>query len=497
MIDFMGIVPSLSLNSLESAIMYGPLNFPIILWCLIGIALFLTVSFGFINFTQVPKAIKLMVQSITPDKSTNPELACSKEKGKKVSSITAFLSQAASNLGIGNMSGAAFAMFFAGPGVILWMLFFGSFFAIIKFCEITLGHKYKTIADGSVSGGFFYVLRNGLGSKNSKVLKKLGRVFGSISAAIILICVSFWSAFQMNQISVACLSENTFFKAAASSALGLADVNLTAVAFVVLIILIVATILFGGIQRLGAVANAIVPFMALIYFGICMVVMFKHSENIAPSLKTIFVSAFNGKSAAAGLAVVIITAMQRIVFATEAGAGTAAIMHATSNVKYSARQGYTAFADGVLISFILSVTAFTILVSGVDFTSGTTMGVALLHEMFIQNGSILTYILTTCIFLFGFTSITANGYYIQKASGYLFGVRYKKLYIVLYVLFVLFANFYQSVAIIKIIDILMMINFIPNLIGLLILWPDVKQELKVYLDSEKQASQPSQTNELS
>jgi AGCS family alanine or glycine:cation symporter len=440
----------------------------LIIW-LVGCSIYLTLQLNFINITQVGRAIKMMFS-----KQKQIVDGTNGEKIVQISSVTAFLSQAAGTLGIGNISGAAFALHSGGPGIVIWVVISSFFFSIIKFAEITLGKLYRHIdANGTVSGGSFYFIRDGLSKriKNKAFIK-----YFATTAAVITFIVPFgWSSLQINQITNVVLKGKELFDPITQSINY--DVLLTSTA----IMLLVFIILIGGISRIGHVANVIVPFMAGGYIIMCICVIFTHFANFQNTVAIIIDSAFNVKTAASGIILSIVVSMQRMIFASEAGVATSSIVHANSNVKFAAQQGYVALFDCLMISLVIAFGAFAVVISGVDYTSTTNVGILLMHDAFITVHSGFSYALILVAFLFGTTTITGNGYSVQKACGYIFGTKQEKKYIIFYVVIVLALSFHPSRSLVAIADALGMLILIPNLTAVILLSGDVKKQLKIYL----------------
>ncbi len=462
-----------NIGQLNDLLVYKFFGMPFILMWLVATSIFLSIKMRFINLRFFVDAIKTIVY-------VDPDAKKYNDKRVQISPFTAFATQAAGNLGLGNIAGAAFAVKMAGPGVLFWIFISSFFFSIIKFCEITLGHKYRIVNEnGVISGGTFYFIRDGFANKifYGISLKKLGIYLGMISAVITAIVVCSWSFFQLNQI-VAIITDgkNAFSKT---------GVDYEVISCSVIVIFLAGAVLIGGIKRLGSLADMVVPVMAGGYLIVCSYVIFFYKHNIVSSLALIINQAFSTNSIFGGCCVTMVIAMQRMMFATEAGAGTAAMVHANSSLKRSSRQGLVAIIDCVLIATIICFGGFTILVSGVDFVGTHNSGIMLMNQVFVSVNPLFHYVLIVIAFLFGFTTITGNGYSVQKSVGYIFGTKREKLYLYIFIVITFLMSFYESSFLVKLFDVLTMLMLIPNTIGLFVLSSEVKKDLDEYIKEKK------------
>ncbi len=441
----------------------------ILIW-LLGISLFLTIKMDFINFRLFKDAIKTIIGINTQKNSENTHVV-------QISPLTAFVTQAAGNLGLGNIAGAAFALHTGGAGVLFWIFISSFFFSIIKFCEITLGHKYRHINElGVVNGGMFYVMQAGLKEKGI-FLAKLGKYMAIFTAGLTAAVIASWSFFQLNQIVAIITGGQDFVKAGVY--------NYEVILWSLVIMGLAGLVLCGGIKRLGKTADMIVPLMAFSYIIICSIIITKYNYNIVSSLKLIFNDAFNAKSVIGGCGVSIIIAIQRMMFATEAGVGTAALVHANSNIKRASQQGIIAIVDCVLIASIICIGGFAVIVSGVEYVNTSQVGIMLMDSVFSGVVPWFHYILIIIAFLFGFTTITSNGYAVQKALGYLFGTKKDKIYLYIFLIITLVISFYESKVLVQIFDVLTMLVLLPNTLVICLLANEVKKDLKEYFAEKK------------
>jgi len=399
--------------------------------------------------------------------------------------LTAALS---ATVGLGNIAGVAVAIAIGGPGATLWMILAGLIGMSSKLVEATLGVKYREVGeDGKIYGGPMYYLTKGLKEKG---LGGLGKVL-AIFFAIMVVGGSFGGGnmFQANQ---AAAQFKLLFHLNSGSAgfyfgLGMA--------------VIVGLVIIGGIKRIGKVTEKVVPFMAIIYVGAALIILFLNLSFIPKAFAEIWDGAFNAKSALGGIIGVMIVGFQRAAFSNEAGVGSASIAHAAVKTRFPASEGIVAsigpFVDTVIIC---TMTALVIVVmnlkkglfeygdvidkevllnsngeriGGVDLTS-------LAFDAAIPNFSI---VLTIAVILFAFSTMLSWSYYGLQGWYYLFG-RSKvadKSYKLLFLIFVVIGSSASLGSVIDFSDAMIFAMVFPNIIGLIILAPKVRKEIKRYL----------------
>jgi len=437
---------------------------PFLLWWIGSAAIFLTFKMRFANFLCINDAITSLRTKKNKDSGLD---------AIEVSPFTAFISQAAGNLGLGNIAGAAFAVHFGGPGVILWIIVSIFFCGIIKFCEITLGHMYRYVdSKNIVNGGPFYYIDAYFNEKN---LKKIGKFVSCVVALLLAIVPMTWSAFQTNQIVRIMIQGSS----------GDNIVSLGMVALTLAIIVIVGIVLLGGITRIGKVANMLIPCMALGYLIMSGCVIVYHIDNLLNALQLVWHGAFESRGIKGGMCAVVVIAVQRMIFATEAGVATAAIVHATSSIDKSVRQGLIGLLDCALVAICICIGCFSIVISGIDYKSGELMGIMLIDSVFSNVYGPFHYILSCVVFLFGFTTIVANGYCVQQSFGFIYGTKHSKLYIGLYMIVAGVMSLYNARNVLIIVDALILLILIPNIFSLYALSGDVRRELDDYLRLKK------------
>lgn len=326
----------------------------------------------------------------------DPALTGPDGKTASISSFQAFTVSAASRVGVGNVAGVATAIAVGGPGAVFWMWAMAFIGGASSFIESTLGQLYKVKDGDTYRGGPAYYMERGLRR----------RWLGVAFAVVLIVCFPFaFSSLQANTI-VASVSGALPQGADAAPAWLPAQLG-------VILAGGTAAIVFGGLRRIAAVTNSLVPAMAGLYILLGLVVVALHIDQLPRVLGLIFTEAFNLESAiGGGLGMVILTGVKRGMFSNEAGLGSAPNAGATAAVSHPVKQGLVQTLGVYFDTFIVcSVTAFIILVS-VEDSVGATKGVALTQLALADTlGAWAGVVLAAVIFLLAFSSIIGNYYY--------------------------------------------------------------------------------------
>ena len=401
------------------------------------------------------------------------------EKGD--ASITQFQSLCtalAATIGTGNIVGVASALIAGGPGAIFWMWIVAFFGMMTNFSENVLGIYFRRKNEkGAWQGGAMYYLRDGLGAK--KGCKQLGAVLATLFSVFCLLA-SFGIG-NMSQInSIAGNMEAAF---------GIAPI-ITGVVLMV----IAALVLLGGIKRIASVAEKLVPFMALAYVVGALAVCIINAGNIGPAFAAIFKGAFGLRAVAGGIVgsgvkMALTWGMKRGVFSNEAGLGSSVMVHSSSNVREPVRQGmwgiFEVFADTIVVC---TLTALTVLSSGlVDLDTGAVLtdsaGSALVGQAFATVfGQFGPMFIALAILLFAFSTVLGWSHYGSTAFEYLFGTKSTVIYKVVFVAFIVVGATMNLTLAWDLSDTFNGLMAIPNLIGVLTLSPIVMKITKNYVD---------------
>ena len=480
-------------------------DLPIVLILLIFGATFFTIYFKFPNITKFPLAINTVRGHYDEMDHHGVEKAdlnivdgdlvdtiADESKDGEVSHFQALATAVSGTVGLGNIAGVAVAIAVGGPGATFWMIVCGLIGMSTKFVECTLGVKYRDVGeDGTVYGGPMYYLSRGLKERG---FTRLGKVLGVIFA-VLCVGASFGggNAFQSNQAAVQL-----------SSMLNL-EGGATGVIIGIILAILVGIVIIGGIKKIASVTEKIVPFMAGIYVLASLVIIFANIEYIGDAISMIFAGAFTPEAGLGGVIGVIIVGFQRAAFSNEAGAGSAAIAHSAVKTKYPASEGIVALLEPFIDTVVIcTMTALVIIFFNMDagaFDYGNAVGsTVLLNESGTYIGGVdltsmaydsvipgFRYILTIAIILFAFSTMISWSYYGLQSWKYLFGrgKRADFVYKALFLLFVVIGAAATLDAVIKFSDAMILALVFPNMIGLLFLYPRVREELDRYMKDIK------------
>ncbi|MEZ5029827.1 MAG: alanine/glycine:cation symporter family protein [Saprospiraceae bacterium] len=459
---------------------------PIVLIILIAGAGYFTFYFGFPNLRFLGTSINIIrgkyagiegpsTQVLKADLNIvdgdNPDTIRIEGHTGEVSHFQALTAALSATVGLGNIAGVAIAIAIGGPGATFWMILAGFLGMASKFTECTLGVKYRDIGpDGTVYGGPMYYLKKGLADYN---LAGLGKFFAAFFA---IMCVggSFGGGnmFQANQ--------------AAEMLTGTFNIHSGSAGFLIGIFfaILVGIVIIGGIKRIGAWTEKIVPFMVGIYVAAALIILVAKFNDIPTAISLILEGAFTPIGIAGGFVGVLVQGFRRAAFSNEAGVGSAAIAHSAVRTKYPASEGMVAlmepFIDTILVC---TMTALVIVITNIDggfVTYGAGDGL---------NGSTLTatafdsviphfsYVLTIAVVLFAFSTMISWSYYGLQSWLYLFGRtrRNELIYKGLFLVFVVVGASASLGAVVDFSDAMIFAMVFPNIIGAIILAPEVRK----------------------
>jgi len=458
--DYTGWFVSLIFKSVP----IGEANFPLIVGWLLVAALIFTLYFGFVQFRRAGMAI-----NIVKGKYTDPN---SKEEGE-VSHFQALTTALSGTVGLGNIAGVGAALAIGGPGATFWMILCGLLGMASKFCECTLGVKYRTILpSGVVSGGPMYYLNQGLAEKG---LGGLGK-FLAIGFALMCILGSLGGGnmFQANQAHAML----TYAFDVPSEYGIITGIVLASLVFSVIV---------GGMPSIASVTEKIVPWMAALYVGMALIVIGANISQVGPAFSAIFEGAFTGAGVVGGFVGALIQGLKRATFSNEAGVGSAAIAHSAVKTKEPITEGLVSllepFVDTVVIC---TMTALVITIAGLNMApydgSGLT-GVTLTAASFTETAGVFKYLLALAVIMFAFSTMISWSYYGLKAWTYLFGEgkATEIIFKVIFCIFVVIGATIQFGAVIDFSDAAIFAMSIFNIIGLYFLMPVVKKELHSFI----------------
>ena len=396
----------------------------------------------------------------------------------EVSHFQALTAALSATVGLGNIAGVAVALSIGGPGATFWMIVAGFLGMASKFAECTLGVKYRDVdADGTVYGGPMYYLTKGLKEKGAG---GLGKVL-AVLFAIFVVGGSFGGGnmFQANQ---AAAQFTKLFDLTGGNA---------GLYFGIVMAVLVAVVIIGGIKRIASVTEKVVPFMAGIYVLAALIILFANFTLIDDAFMLIYEGAFSGLGIAGGLVGVMIQGIRRGAFSNEAGVGSAAIAHSAVRTKYPASEGIVALLEPFIDTVIIcTMTALVIIITnfdgqfmqyGVEIKEGVEL-TAIAFDSVIPHFSI---VLTIAVILFAFSTMISWSYYGMQGWKFLFGKGKitDLVYKVLFLMFVIVGASISLGAVIDFSDAMIFAMVVPNIIGVIMLSPVIKRELTKYTNA--------------
>ena len=378
--------------------------------CLImATGIFLTARLGLVQIRHLGKAFKFMFKD--------------EEDGSgEVTSFGALCTALSATIGTGNITGVATAIALGGPGALFWMVIAAFFGMATKYAEGLLAIKYRTIdEDGHVLGGPFYYIENGMGKKWTW----LAKIFAFFGAGVGLFGIGTFT--QVNSIASAV---KNFFDPDMAHTVSLFGGNYSWATVVAGVIqtLCVGLVVLGGIQRIAKVSEIIVPFMAVLYVGLAVIIIITNITAVPAALASIVKSAFTGSALAGGAVGSVFVAMQkgvaRGIFSNESGLGSAPIAAAAARTKEPVRQGRVSMTGTFIETIVIcTMTGLSIVIAG-SWLNPELEGVAITMDAF-QKGLpfpsfVATFSLMLCLVFFAFTTILGWNYYGERCVEYLF-----------------------------------------------------------------------------
>ena len=454
---------------------------PFVIYLLVGSALFFTLYFVFPN-------IRYFLTSINVVRGKYDEVEKDENSSKEgeVSHFQALTTAVSGTVGNGNIAGVALAIALGGPGATFWMIVCGLMGMSLKFVECTLGVHYRDVDEnGVVYGGPMYYLSKGLKEKGFATLGKISAIF----FAIFCIGGSFGggNAAQANQAAIVLKDLLGFESTFSGAVIG------------IVLAIVVGIIIIGGIKRIASVTEKIVPFMAVLYIVACLYILLINFSFLDDAIALIVREAFNPTAIGVGGFIgVLMIGFKRAAFSNEAGVGSASIAHSAVKTKYAASEGLVAllepFIDTVVICTLTALVIITFNSTGV-FTYGGQDGGVMIDGIMYEGAGITSkafaeYIpysgifLTVAVVLFAVSTMISWSYYGLQSWKYLFGRGEKSdlTYKLLFLLFIIIGSAASMNSIWAFSDAMIFAMVFPNMVGLYILFPVVKQQLTKYLE---------------
>ncbi len=435
----------------------------IILW-LIGAAVFFTFYFNFLNLRGFRHAFHLLRGDYS-----NPN------HSGELSHFQALATAVSGTVGIGNMAGVAIVISIGGPGATFWLIVAGLLGMSTKFAECVAGVKYRKVnPDGSISGGPMYYLELGLKQRNLAWLGKPMAYFYALS--IVIGCLGIGNMFQSNQ------AYQQFVFATGGSSSFFIDKGWL---FGIVLAVIVAVVIIGGIKSIARVTSKLVPFMAIAYFFGALLVILLNADRLPWALTAIVTEAFSPNAATGGMLGVMILGFQRAAFSNEAGLGSAAIAHSAVRTGEPVTEGYVALMEPFIDTVVIcTLTALVILTTIYEpgMAGEGMQGIELTSQAFSSTLSWSTVPVSFIAILFAFSTMLSWSYYGLKGWTYLLGES-RKTEIIFKIIFCAFGalgSMIQLDAVLDFSDAMIFVIALPNILGLYILAPIIKQEFNSY-----------------
>ena len=456
------------------------------LFLLLGTGVLLTCLTKFFQITHLRHWWRNTIGSVFR-KDTD---ATKKTDKKSISQFQALCTALAATIGTGNIAGVAAAIVVGGPGAVFWMWLAAFFGMMTNYSENVLGIYFRRKnSAGEWAGGPMYYLRDGLGGK--KHCKTIGAVL-AVLFSLFAILASFGIG-NMGQINKITLNlQSAFFSGVSAPEIG--GVSLISIIIGICLMIIAGLIIIGGLQRIAAVAEKIVPFMSVLYIIGALAILFCNISRVGDMFAAIFRFAFGVEAvggAATGILIktVVTQGFKKGVFSNEAGLGSSVMVHSSSNVKEPAVQGMWGIFEVFFDTFVVcTMTAIVVLSSGyIDLETGlavegvndATLVAQAFGNVFGKAGEIFVAI---AVLLFAFTTVLGWSQYGTRAVEYLFGEKSVKIYQVIFVLMIISGSVMTSTLAWDISDTFNGLMMMPNLVGVLALCPLVMKITKNYVD---------------
>ncbi len=438
--------------------------------CIFGVGLYLSIRTGFLQIRKFPYAIRTTFGRIFRKRSASDGA---------ITPFQAVCTALAATVGTGNIAGVAGAIAIGGPGAIFWMWVSALFGMCTKFAEVTLAVHFREInANGELVGGPMYYIKNGLGKKWNW-LAYLFAAFG------VLTVFGTGNATQVNTITTAINSALLNYNIISESAVSTSNLIIG-----IVIAILIAMILLGGIKRIGQVTEKLVPFMALLYILLGLGVILLNIQNIPSVFVSIFKGAFQPSAVTGGIIgsmfLSIKKGVSRGIFSNEAGLGTGSIAHACADTKKPVKQGmfgiFEVFTDTIVIC---TLTALVILCSGVPITYGEAAGAELTILGFTSTyGNWVSIFTAVAMCCFAFSTALGWGLYGARCIEFLFSEKVIKPFMVVYALVAILGATANLGLMWNIAETFNGLMAIPNLIALFLLSGTVVRLTKEYFAGE-------------
>ena len=439
--------------------------------CIIGVGLVLSVRTGFLQIRKFPYAMKITLGRMLKKKEASDGA---------MTPFQAVCTALAATVGTGNIAGVAGAIAIGGPGAVFWMWISALLGMCTKFSEVTLAVHFREVnVDGEYVGGPMYYIKNGL-AKHWHFLAYLFAAFG------VLTVFGTGNATQVNTITTAI--DSALFN---YNVIGEGSVKTLNLIIGIVLAILIALILLGGIKRIGQVTERLVPFMAVLYILLALGIIVLNIGHIPAVFASIFKGAFSPASVTGGAVGSFFMSMKkgvsRGIFSNEAGLGTGSIAHACADTRKPVKQGFfgifEVFVDTIVIC---TLTALVILCSGVPVGYGAAAGAELTISGFTAvYGNWVSIFTAVAMCCFAFSTIIGWGLYGARCIEFLFGTRVNKPFMLVYSLVAIVGATMDLGLMWSIAETFNGLMAIPNLIAVFLLSGVVVKMVKEYFETEK------------
>ena len=436
--------------------------------CIIGVGLYLSIRTNFLQIRKFPYAIRVTIGRMLRKREASDG---------SLTPFQAVCTALAATVGTGNIAGVAGAIAIGGPGAVFWMWISALLGMCTKFSEVTLAvHFRETNANGDLVGGPMYYIKNGL-KKHWHWLAYLFSAFG------VLTVFGTGNATQVNTITTAINSALTNYNLLKPDQISTSNLIIG-----IVITIMIAMILLGGIKRIGQVTEKLVPFMALLYIVLALGVILLNLHVVPSVFASIIEGAFHPSAVTGGVVGSLFLSMKkgvsRGIFSNEAGLGTGSIAHACADTRKPVKQGFfgifEVFADTIVIC---TLTALVILCSGVNIDFGKAAGAELTIQGFTSTyGNWVSLFTAVAMCCFAFSTIIGWGLYGARCIEFLFSSKVIKPFMVVYSLVAILGATVDLGLIWNIADTFNGLMAIPNLIALFLLSGTVVKLIKEYTE---------------
>ncbi|MFA6400564.1 MAG: alanine/glycine:cation symporter family protein [Salinivirgaceae bacterium] len=442
----------------------------VVVWLVLA-AIFFTLFMRFISLRGFKHAIDLIRGKYDKPKDAG-----------EVSHFQALSTALSATVGLGNIAGVAIAISIGGPGATFWLIVAGLLGMSTKFVECTLAVKYRKInKEGNVSGGPMYYLSKGLALRNMKL-------FGNILALVfaLLVIVGSFGIGNMFQVNQAFAQITTKFPSLVGMGFW----------FGIIMALLTGAVIIGGIQSIARVTSKLVPFMTILYVSAALIIIAINIDKTGEAIHLIFNGAFSPDALKGGILGVLIVGFQRAAFSNEAGIGSAPIAHAVAKTNEPISEGIVSLLEPFIDTVVIcTLTALVLIFTGVHTNPNSLEGSQLTSAAFESVVWWFPYILILAVFLFAFSTMISWSYYGLKGFDYLFGDFFEKklgnrklsngIYQSLFLVFIVIGASSSLGAVMDFSDMLILTMAFPNILGLIIMAPEVRNDLKSYMQRVK------------